>query len=235
MDVRSIELPLGAALRLQSRSARVHVIAEDRTDVQAETDNVEWFTDAQAGLLSVRSSRGGSKPLTVRCPLDTDVSVGTQSGAVKLEGTFGSVSVTTMSGDIDVDTAEDADLRSMAGKLSIRTCHGRCRMQAVSGTLTAGDLDNVAAGTISGSIKFGRVMGDIRAKTVSGSIEFASLGDGNIAVKTVSGKVHIALPPGTEPQTLFKTRGHVTCQFPQGRDCRIEAASLSGSIEVVPQ
>jgi hypothetical protein len=59
-------------------------------------------------------------------------------------------------------------------------------------------------------------------------------GDSAIAVKTVSGRVRISLPAGTEPQTFFKTRGSVRCDFPRGSDCRIECASLSGSIEVVP-
>jgi DUF4097 and DUF4098 domain-containing protein YvlB len=234
VDIRRIELPLGAGLRLQSRSGRVHVIAEERDDIEAETDSLEWRADAKEGTLSVRSSRGGSKTLTVRCPRDTDVSVGTQSGSVRLEGKFGGVSVTTASGDIEIDAAEEADMRSMSGRLTIGTCLGRCRLNAVSGTISGHDLDTVYAGTISGSIKLNRVMGDVRAKSVSGNIEMASLGDGNVTVKTVSGRVHIGLPAGTEPQTVFKTRGRVTCEFAPGRDCRIEAASLSGSIEVVP-
>lgn len=234
MDIRRIELALGATLRLQSRSGRIHVIAEQRDDVEAETDSLEWFTDDKDGTLNLRSSRGGSKTLTVRCPKDTDIGIGTQSGSVRLEGKFGNVFVTTMSGDIEIEAAEEADARSMSGRLTIGTCLGRCRLNAVSGTISGHDLDSVHAGTVSGSIKFDRVMGDVRAKSVSGSIEIASLGDGNVTVKTVSGKVHIALPPGTEPQTVFKTRGHVTCEFASGRDCRIEAASLSGSIEVVP-
>jgi DUF4097 and DUF4098 domain-containing protein YvlB len=226
---------MGMGLRLQSRSGAVHVTAEAREDVQAETDSVEYMLDDRDGLLVVRSSRGGSKPLTVRCPLDTDVMVGTQSGAVKMHGQFGNVSVTTMSGDIEVEAAEDADLRSMSGRLTIGSCHGRCRMNAISGTVSGGEMDSAYATTVSGSIKFGRVMGDVRAKTVSGSIDMLSIGDGNIAVKTVSGRVRIALPLGTAPHTRFKTRGRVICDFPQGSDCTIEAASLSGAIEVVPQ
>lgn len=233
MDVRNMELPLGTALRLQSRSGKVQVIAEARDDVQAETDDVEAFFDRRDKLLVVRSSRGGSKTLSVRCPLDTDVVAGTQSGAVSMQGKFGNVSVTTMSGDIEIDTADDADMRSMSGKLHIGRCLGRCRMNAVSGTISGQSFDTAYASTISGSIKLGQIMGDVRAKSVSGNIELRALGDGTIAVKTVSGRVHIELPPGTEPQTIFKTRGHVTCDFAPGHDCRIEAASLSGSIEVV--
>ncbi len=233
METKHIDLPQGTPLRLQSRSGRVHVIAEPREDVEAETDRIEYRFD-ESGALGIRSSLVGTKTLTVRCPLDSDVTVGTHSGSVRMDGKFGDVSVTTMSGKIEVQSAEEADLRSMSGPLVIGTCFGRCRLNAVSGTVSGAEVENVAAGTISGSIKFDRVNGSVRAKTVSGSIEIGSCGDGNIAVKTVSGKVRIALPEGTEPATFFKTRGSVRCDFARGDDCRIEAASLSGSIEVVP-
>lgn len=234
METRQFDLPVAVTLRLQSRSGRVHVLAEPRDDVQAETDHIESFAEDSGGTLVVRSRRGGSKPLIVRCPVDTDVVVSTHSGNVRLEGKFGSVYVTTMSGSIEVDDAEEADLRSMSGGLTIGTCRGRCRLNAVSGRVTGGEVDATYANTISGSIKLDRVHGDVRAKTVSGSIDMAASGDNNIAVKTVSGRVRIVLPEGTEPQTVFKTRGRVNCAFTSGHDCRIEAASLSGSIDVVP-
>lgn len=234
METRRFDLPVAVTLRLQSRSGRVLVIAEPREDVEAETDDLESFGEDGGQTLVIRSSRGGSKPLTVRCPVDTDVVISTHSGAIRLEGKYGSVYANTMSGNIEVDDAEEADLRSMSGGLTIGTCRGRCRMNAVSGKVTGGEVDATYANTISGSIKLDRVNGDVRAKTVSGSIDMAASGDSNIAVKTVSGRVRIVLPEGTEPQTSFKTRGRVRCEFNSGRDCRIEAASLSGSIDVVP-
>lgn len=235
MELRQIDLPVGVTLRVQSRSGRVLVIAEAREDVSAETDSVDVRIEDGGTALLVRSGRGGSKTLTVRCPIDTDLSVGTQSGSVRLEGKFGAVSVTTMSGDIEVDDAEELDARSMSGKLTVARCRGRCRLNAVSGAIHGGDIDSAFAASVSGSVKFDRIVGDVRAKTVSGSIDLSALGDGAIAVKTISGKVRIALPEGTEPHTVFKTRGRVRCDFAEGRDCRVEAVSLSGSIEVVQE
>ena len=60
-EVRSIDLPVGVTLRLQSRSGRVNVIAEAREDIQVETDSVETRIEDNGGALLVRSSRGGSK------------------------------------------------------------------------------------------------------------------------------------------------------------------------------
>jgi DUF4097 and DUF4098 domain-containing protein YvlB len=234
MQTVHLDLPVAFTLRLQSRSGRVHVIAEPRDDVEAETDAVDSFFDDDGRALVLRSARGGSKPLTVRCPVETDVVIGTQSAAVRLDGRFGSVRVTTMSGTIELQDAEEADLRTMSGTIDVGTCRGRCRLNAISGGVNIGEADIASASTVSGSIRIERVLGDVRARTVSGSIDMNASGDSPIAVKTVSGKVRIALPQGTEPQTSFRTRGHVRCDFPSGGDCRIDAASLSGSIEVVP-
>lgn len=229
-----MELPDGVTLRLQSRSGNVVVRAGPRDDVQAETDKVEAFPDDGGRTLVVRSAHGGRKTLTVHCPIDTDVTVGTQSGHVRLEGKFGAVRVTTMSGNVEVHAAEEADLRSMSGSLTIGSCFGRCRLNAMSGRVQGGEVEALWANTVSGAIRLDRVHGPVRAHSVSGTIELNSSGDSEIAVKTVSGKVRICLPPGTEPQTFFKTRGRVSCEFNPGHDCRIQAASLSGSIEVVP-
>lgn len=234
MDTRRIDLPVAVTLRLQSRSGRVHVIAEPRDDIEAETDDLNSFIEDDGKTLVIRSGRGGSKPLTVRCPVDTDIAIGTHSGAVRLEGRLGIVRVTTMSGAVELQDAEEADVRTMSGNIDIGTCRGRCRLNAISGKISVAEADIATASTVSGSIKLDHVLGDARARSVSGNIDMSASGDSAIAVKTVSGKVRIALPQGTEPQTFFRTRGHVACDFPRGGDCRIDCASLSGSIEVVP-
>jgi DUF4097 and DUF4098 domain-containing protein YvlB len=234
METRRLDLPVAVTLRLQSRSGKVLVIAEPRDDIEAETDDVNHFFDDADRTLVVRSGRGGSKPLTVRCPIETDLVIGTQSASVRLEGRLGVVRVTTMSGSVEVEDAEELDVRTMSGNIDVGTCRGRSRLNAISGRVSVRDTDIAHATTVSGSIKLGRVGGDVRARSVSGTIEMHASGDSPIAVKTVSGKVRIALPEGTEPQTFFKTRGNVRCEFPRGHDCRIECASLSGSIEVVP-
>jgi DUF4097 and DUF4098 domain-containing protein YvlB len=234
VDTRRYDLPIAVTLRLQSRSGKVHAIAEPREDIEAETDELESFFDDNGRTLVIRSSRGGSKPLLVRCPVDTDLVIGTHSGGVTLEGGLGSVRVTTMSGSVSIDHAEEADVRTMSGSIEVGTVRGRARLNAISGKVTAVEVDDASASTVSGLIRLDRVLGAARVRSVSGSIDMHASGDGQIAVKTVSGRVRIVLPEGTEPATVFKTRGNVRCDFARGSDCRIEAASLSGSIEVVP-
>jgi len=235
LDLQHFDLPVAVTLRLQSRSGAINIVAEPREDVVVEGEKFD-ATEADGGaMLEVRSGHGGAKSLSVRCPVGTDVVVGTQSGGVSLTGEFGTVSVTTMSGNIDVERADEADLRSGAGGVHLGSCGGRCRMNSMSGSIIAGSVGAASAGTVSGSITIDRVAGRLKARSVSGTIKASCDGEGAIVVKTVSGKVHLELPTGTALETRFKTlSGKVRNPFPVGHDCRLEAMSISGSIELVP-
>lgn len=235
VDAQRYELPVAAVLRIHARSGKVDVVAEPRDDVLVEGDRFE-AEEADGGReLEVRSGHGGSKSLSIRCPAGTDIVVGTHGGSVRLAGDFGGVSVTTMSGSIEVDTSDEADLRTGSGSITLATCRERCRLNTVSGKISAGQVGATSAGTMSGSITLDRVAGKLKARTVSGSIRARLNGDGNITVKTVSGKVELELPEGTGLATRFKTiSGKVRNPFPQGDDCYLEAMTISGSIELVP-
>ncbi len=235
MDTQRYDLPVAVALRIQSRSGKVEVIAEPREDVLVEGEGFDAREVEDGAALEIRSGRGGSKPLLVRCPVGTDAVIGTHSGAIRTEGELGMVSATTMSATIDVDRADEADLRTGSGNIKVGAIRGRCRMNSMSGKIEGGTLGACACGTMSGSIRIERVIGPLKARTVSGSVEANCEGEGSIAVKSVSGKVQIGLPEGTSVQRRFKTiSGRVRCPFPEGDDCSIEAMTVSGSIELVP-
>jgi DUF4097 and DUF4098 domain-containing protein YvlB len=228
------ELPVAVTVRVQSRSGSVLVVAEPRDDVEARGERLQGTEEDGGRVLQIRAGRG-SGPLEVRCPAGTDVIVGTHSGSVRLEGRLGDVSVTTMSGKIDLDAADDADLRTMSAEIRTGSCSGKCRASTISAKIIGGTAAAVTASTMSGSISFERVEGAFKARSVSGSIAAACGGEGPIAVKTVSGRISISLPDGTAPDACFKTMsGRVDCALPSGHDLRIDAISVSGSIEVQP-
>ena len=234
MPTHVFDLPVAVTLRLQSRSGRIDVIAEPREDVAADGDGIDSLVEDGGATLRIRNGRG-TKGFTVRCPVGTDVTIGTQSGDVRLTGSFGTVSITTMSGNIDVESADEADLRTVSAGVSLGACTGRCRMATTSGRVTAGKVGAAMAGTMSGSITIEHVAGGFKARSVSGAIRARVGGDGAIAVKTVSGKVRLELPHGCEPKMRVKTlTGRVRCEMPEGDDLLIEAMSVSGTIEVVP-
>jgi hypothetical protein len=229
------DLPVAVALRIQSRSGRVDVVAEPRDDVLVEGEGFDAREIDGGATLEIRSGRGGSKSISVRCPVGTDVAIGTHSGAIHTEGELGILSATTMSATIDVDRADEADLRTGSGSIRVRGVRGRCRMNTMSGRIEAGMLGACSCGTMSGAIRLDRVVGRLNVRTVSGSIDANCEGEGAIHVKSVSGKVQIGLPEGTSVSRRFKTiSGRVRCPFPEGDDCSVEAMTVSGAIDLVP-
>lgn len=212
------DLPAGATLRILTSSGDVTLTAEDRDDLEIDAGGrtVEPQRKSDSRTVVIRAARLLSVDLQIRCPLGTDVSVGSISGDVRLGGSLGSVKVTNISGRIQVDTASDVDLRSVSGDLSVTDCQGRCRLN-----------------TRSGRIKVGGAAGSAQASTISGNIELRTSGQGDVAVRSVSGDVTIEVPRDKQPQTRVNSvSGRVLCDCPQGTDFDLRCTTVSGRIEV---
>jgi DUF4097 and DUF4098 domain-containing protein YvlB len=238
MDAITIPVPGTAELHLSTRSGRVSITAEERDDVLVESDaplrddKVQW--DA-TGRVAVKSGRGGSGWLELRCPTGSDVAIGTVSGVVALRGQFGSVKVLTVSGAIEVDRAEALDARSVSGNIEVARCSGQCRLTTKSGRAICGAATGAQVSTLSGQIKLGEVAGNVSAQSASGRIEVALRAAGDVTVQTMSGAVTVQVPPGLRPHPKLRSlASRPRCEVPEGNDCEIRVQSLSGSIEVVP-
>ncbi len=207
-------LPEGARLRVLTVSGKVTVIGEDRSDLDIEPDDryVDTVDDGR-----VVEARARSKNLTIRVPAGMNVSVGTISGDVHIEGTLGSIKISNVSGKIEIDrTTSDADIRSISGSIAVSQCGGRCY-----------------ANTKSGRIELGHVAGAVNAHTMSGGIEVGTAGADDVNVKTISGRVSVYVDPGRAPRIRLRSiSGKTRCECMQGTDFEIKASSISGSIEV---
>ena len=234
MNAQRYDLPIAVTLRLHARSGKIELIAEPREDVLVEGDRFEAGECEDGASFEIRAGHAGSKSLSVRCPAGTDVVVGTQGGNVRLTGDFGSVSVTTMSGDIDVDTSDEADLRTASGTITLAGCRERCRLNSMSGGINAGDVGAVAAGTMSGSITIAHVAGKLKARSVSGSIRARLDGEGTIAVKTVRARSNSNCRRAPGSRRASRRSPAACATLPVGTDCQIEAMTVSGSIDLVP-
>ena len=203
-------------LRLHSASGKLHVIAEDRDDIEVDPAErqVEFRDDDR--IAEVRSKSGS---LEVRVPTGMNISVGAISGSVRLEGTFGSVKVSAMSGSVELDHAlRDVDIRSVSGKLSVKSVDGECCINSKSGRIT-----------------IGRVGGPARAATISGKVDLTTDGAANVEVKTISGHVSVRVPNDRKPRVRFRSlAGKLRCDCEQGDDFEVRLASVSGSVEITP-
>ncbi|MCH8994962.1 MAG: hypothetical protein IH959_08370, partial [Chloroflexi bacterium] len=219
-----LSVPGHAELHLATRSGRITVTAEERTDVQIESegrlrDKIE--TDA-TGRISVRSPRGGSAPLEVRCPIGADVVAGTVAGRVELRGQLGAVRVTTISGSVDVERADSVDVRSVAGNIEVGHCEGRCRLQTKSGRVVCEAVGEAQVSTLSGRIRLGEAR-SVVAQSASGKIDVGLQGKGDVVVQTMSGAVRVEVPPGVRPNARLRSlSGKPRCECEEGDDCEIK-------------
>lgn len=207
-------LPEGARLRVLSVSARIEIEAADVQDIEIEPADrrIEVSDDKH-----VVETRTRATNLRITVPKGTNVSVGAVSGHVSLHGRFGTVKVSTVSGHIEVDETEgDVDIRSISGHLEVERCGGCCR-----------------ANTKSGRIEIGWVGKEARAQTMSGNIELGTAGQGDVELRSISGKIEVAVDPGRRPDAHLKTlSGRAESELPPGSDFRITARTISGSIRV---
>lgn len=205
-------VPEGARLKVLTVSAKVHVTAEDRSDV--EIDPPERRIEIADHVMETHSK---STNLDIRVPIGMNVSVGTVSGHVELIGRFGSVKASTVSGHVTIgDTNGEADIRSISGHIEVGDCGDRCR-----------------ANTKSGHIVVKHVANALKGHTMSGSIEAGVGGGGEVEIKSISGRINVAVDPGRKPRIRLKSlSGRCKCEVEQGEDFEIKASSISGSVEV---
>ncbi len=232
-----LSVPGHAELRLSTTSGRVTLTAEERSDIEITSgapaqDRIE--VDA-TGLIALRSKRGGSATLEIRCPIGTDVAIGTMSGSAQLLGRLGEVRVTTVSGSVSVAYAETLDARSVSGNIEVDHCSGRLRLQTKSGRVTCHLAGDTTVSTVSGRVSLDSGSGTIRVQSASGKVQLCTQGNGDVAVRTLSGSVKVEVPKGVRPKARLRSMSRKPrCDCEEGTDCEIKVQSLSGKIEVVP-
>ncbi len=181
----------GGRIVVSSRSGRVLISGEDRTDI--EVDGASARHD-DAGVLTVK---GGSRSIEVRCPVGSDLVVGTSSATVKLRGLLGDVRVTTRSGSIDADEAATIEARSVSGRISIAaTRQALVRVTSGRVDLRLGRSGSADVSAVSGSVSIKVPRGARPAtalRSLTGAVDALPPGtDGSITVRTVSGSITVA-------------------------------------------
>ena len=223
-------------LRVTTHSGRVTVTAEERADFHFETRKpyIEDVVADSSGYQTPVLDRG-SRDIDIRCPLGTDVVIGTKSGDVELSGEFGRVSVTTNSGRTRLDRADFVDLRSDSGDIEVAACGQQCRVSTGSGKAVIGPTGAAEVMTVSGSISLEGAAGGVRARSATGDVEVRTTGKNDVAVETLSGRVTVRVPHEVHPEAHLKSlsgKRQLDCE--EGTDCCVAVRTMSGSIALVP-
>jgi DUF4097 and DUF4098 domain-containing protein YvlB len=220
-------MDVAGPVHISNRSGAVRVDAEPGADLEVTGGRVE--RDEQ-GVLRVRGD--SSSTLLVRCAPETDLVIGSTSGAVEVHGPVGEVSVATVSGKVRIDTAERVDVRTKSGTVEVGVCSGDCHVVVISANVNVRQAARVFLAAVSGRVAVDEI-DEAEVKTVSGSVELGARPGGHVMVKSVSGHVEVFVPRDTAPLTkLSSLSGSIQCECPKGTDGVIKVATVSGTIDI---
>ena len=211
-------------VRISASSKPVHVVAESRTGVEVAG---RAAVDQSGNRTTVREVDGR---LIIRVPFGTDVIVGTTSGRVDIEGAVGSVAVVTESGRVSIENATSVDIRADSSRVEVGLCSGECRVRTVSGRVEVDSCGPADVATETGRITLSGVSGRAHAHCVRSRIEIRVEDGDEVVAETVSGRIDVSLPPGT--QVLRSDSGTKEDSEEQAGCCRVHARSVSGRVEV---
>lgn len=196
--------------------------ASNEKDRRAAGDATVTCTDGRLRVVGPRNMTGvfnkkyGSVQVSVRLPAGSDLDVGTALGAINVEGSFGACRAKTTAGDVSVQDATSADLRTGIGVVAARDIAGEAYCKTGSGAVhidriggraevknSNGDTRIGDSGgplrvkSANGSITVGRARSDVNATTANGNLSIGSAESGAVQLKTSMGRIDIGIPSGT--------------------------------------
>lgn len=215
-------------VKITTRHGRVQVTAQPGTELEIERGVLEQLSGDS--VLVRRAPSDDS--IEVLCAPGTDLSIGTASGNVELIGQFGSVKVATSSGKVLIGDARQVDVRTHSGLVQVQSSSDDCRVVTKSGKVLLGKVGRATIAAVSGLVAIEEVESG-QIKNVSGKVLVGTTGSGDLAIKTVSGRVEINVPPDRRPNVRVKTiSGKVDRETERGDDGTISVASVSGRVRV---
>jgi DUF4097 and DUF4098 domain-containing protein YvlB len=192
---------------LSLSSGEITVTGWSRSDVRIKAQSEYGLLKLDASpariTLSIRSRSGrqGETKYEVSLPVGTRVITKTSSGETVIRGVKGEIDAQAVSGDIDVDDAnERVSLETISGEITVQRATGDIRLTSVSGDVSlATATADVEVETVSGEITLtGLKSKFVRTETTSGDIEFDGAIDpaGRYEFRAHSGDVRVVLPSG---------------------------------------
>ncbi len=229
----------------------LRVRAKSEEEARNRMKEIKVVVTQDDGVLSIEIKRKKKRPgvwfeysrwrvdLELTVPRDTDLSVSTVDGSVRvvevdgnhqLKTVDGSVHAESVKGDVKahsvdgsctvIDIEGDVDVSTTDGSIEVTGVRGDVECESVDGSCTLADLNGgVSASTVDGRIRIQGVLSDLTATATNGSIGIAALEGSAVSEKweisSVDGSVTIMLPESLSADLRASTvDGRVSLSFP---------------------
>ncbi len=260
--------PQQVHVELQSGDVDVETTEEPLLTVDVQGDRAEevQVERTESGLQVVGPRRTGFLPSSLSyrvrlgVPVDSDLTTRLGSAGVTTRGRLGSVHLTTGSGDVEVDeartasvktgsgdialgaVAEDADVKAGSGDVRVRSVGQAARIVTGSGSVELRDGHGaLSLKSGSGDLVVAAASGDASLFTASGDLTVGRVDRGKVHLRNVSGDIRLGVSAGTPVWTeVSTTTGRVHSALPpvgpprDGQDhVEVHASSVTGDIHLV--
>lgn len=232
----SIRMPkpggIAASIIGWKRSGSVDVVVElpEGSSLRTDTGVADFRCDGRLGDVEMRTGVGN-----VRLDRTGAVRVHGGLGRFDLEEASGKVQIVT-AGDISIGTvAGDAEVKNLNGQTWIGRVGGEARVRSANGDITIDDANrDVTVKTANGDIRLGQIArGSTSLETAAGTIEIG-IREGTAAwvdASTKFGRVHSTLAPADDPEQSTETvQVHARTAFGDVLITRSRAHSKQGDI-----
>jgi len=179
----------------------------------------------------------------VRCPEGSAATVHTGSADVRASGRLGAVDVKTASGDLTIEHAERATLKSASGDIDVGSVDGPASVSTASGDATVGRVGgDFTANLVSGDLDLGEAAASVTASSVSGDQKLRCVATGDVRLSSVSGDVEIGVRTGSRVHIdAHSVSGDLSSDLDLGDEPRsgdgptvsIRVKSVSGDVAVI--
>jgi hypothetical protein len=246
----NLSLPTGSvdiiAEDSDSISVEVSPVGSSRQDREASENTI---VELHGDELRIESPKGTGYmretvqlQMRVHVPTESSLKIGVASAPVKCIGRFRAVSITSASGDVEVEEASgDVRLRSASGALRIESVSAKFNARTASGNVTANTV--VGPSTLrssSGDMEIASIETDLKSKNASGALKIGSAHTGTIIAQSASGEISVGVKTATAlAVNLESVSGRVSNALETSNDgsvpseLTIQARSKSGDIEIV--
>jgi len=235
-------------------------------DRRAADDTVVSCSDGRLQVVGPRNRTGvfnkryGSVRVSVLLATGSELDADTGLGTITVDGALGACRAKTSAGDVQVQDASTADLRTgmglvaardIAGDAFVRTGSGAVRIDRIGGraevknsngdTRIGESVGPLRVKSANGNIAVERARDDVVATTANGNLSIGSAWGGAVQLKTSLGRIDVGIPSGTAALLDLSTTfgvvhnelGAAAQPAAGDRTVEVRAQTSAGDIDVV--